>query len=54
MRFFSNPLPVEIFKANDPVTVRKPAGELVKHIIPQAGDAVVQACQLFARFLPIV
>ena len=48
------PFEVEVFNANDPVTVGEPGGQLVEHIISHAGDAVVQSCHLSTRFLTVL
>src|SRR5579872_2263452 len=46
-------LEVEVFNANDPVTVRKSGGHFVEDIIAHAGNAVVEACHLTPRLFAI-
>ena len=50
---FQQPFEVEVLNANHPVTGGEPGGQLVEHIIAQAGDPVVQPCHLPTRFLPV-
>ncbi|GHO65404.1 hypothetical protein KSC_042960 [Ktedonobacter sp. SOSP1-52] len=47
-------LEVQGFHANDPITLSELGGQLVEHIVSQTGNAVVQACDLSARFLSIL
>jgi hypothetical protein len=45
---------VQAFHANDPITVSQSGGQLVQEIFAQAGDTIMQARDLPARFLPIL
>ena len=46
-------LEVEVLNANDPIPIRELGGELMEHIIAQAGNLIMQPCDLSARLLAI-
>ena len=54
MSIFEQPLEIEIFDANDSIALGQPGRQLVEHIVSQTGDAIMQACHLSARFLPVL
>ena len=53
LAILEHPFEVEIFNPDDAVPICEPGGELVEYIISQAGDAIVEPCNLPSCFLPV-